>query len=778
MLNDEQRKRSALMLRDATRIRVRSVNQSDREAWSRIQTRADWEKSAVPRLQALRSSLGIFPPPPRDLQVQTTRSFNGDGYQIENLLFQSRLGLLVTANLYAPLPRRDLMPGIVIVHSHHNPKTQGELQDMGMTWARQGCLVLVMDQLSYGERRQHAAGNRQDYRFRYINGLQLHVIGDSLMGWMVWDIMRGIDLLHGRVGIDKSKIILIGSVAGGGDPAAVAAALDTRITCAVPFNFGGPQPETTYPLPAQAEETFNYLGGGSWESTRNLRRSGSGGFLPWTLVGAVAPRRLIYAHEFSWDRERDPVWKRLQKVFSFYDAAGNLDFAHGGGLLQGQPPEATHCNNVGAVHRKMIHPALERWFGIRVPQEYQQRRPPEDLMCLTPEIKARPLHEIYSEIGADRANAFRAQLNKLNPNRRRALLRERWAGLLGEIEPRVPRVLNRTSERIVFSSSPARYDGPTHPFTPPRRGTDHRRPELSSPPGRGTGVGSRPSNKPSQIYVERILLESEPGITLPLLLALPQGLKAKPPVVVAVAQHGKAQFLAERAETIAELLESGIAVCLPDVRGTGETSVAGSRQARSEATSISATELMLSRTLLGARLQDLRSILRYLQTRDDLAAKRLALWGDSFASTNPKGFSDPLIDEGEAPRRSEPVGGLLALFGALFEDDVRAVFAGGTLAGFQAVVRDRFCYVPHDSIVPGALTAGDLSDVASALAPRPLRLARLVDGRNVGMTADEVRPMFGVAHKAYARARNRFLLLPSSESDLASWLSHALASRQ
>ena len=98
------------------------------------------------------------------------------------------------------------MPGILLCHSHHNPKTQGELQDMGMTWARLGCLVLVMDQLGHGERRQHPfvsaqdySGQfpvgRQDYHFRYNTGIQLHLIGDSLMGWMAWDLWRGVDLL-------------------------------------------------------------------------------------------------------------------------------------------------------------------------------------------------------------------------------------------------------------------------------------------------------------------------------------------------------------------------------------------------------------------------------------------------------------------------------------------------------------------------------------------------------------------------------------------------------
>ena len=41
------------------------------------------------------------------------------------------------------------MPAILVAHSHHNPKTQGELQDMGVNWARTGCLVLVMDLFRY-----------------------------------------------------------------------------------------------------------------------------------------------------------------------------------------------------------------------------------------------------------------------------------------------------------------------------------------------------------------------------------------------------------------------------------------------------------------------------------------------------------------------------------------------------------------------------------------------------------------------------------------------------
>ena len=49
----------------------------------------------------------------------------------------------------------------------------------------------------------------------------------------------------------------VGLAAGGGlprgVPAAVAMALDARITGGVITNFGGPQPESPYPLPRDAE---------------------------------------------------------------------------------------------------------------------------------------------------------------------------------------------------------------------------------------------------------------------------------------------------------------------------------------------------------------------------------------------------------------------------------------------------------------------------------------------------------------------------------------------
>ncbi len=723
-LSAEEQARSAAMLDEDCRTRLREANRRDAAAWAKVKSRADWERFRDERIKALSDSLGQFPPAPKSLDAEATGTLDGEGFRIEKLVFETRPGLVATANLYVPNPLRAKMPGFLLVHSHHNPKEQGELQDMGVLWSRLGCLVLVPDQISHGERRQQPFAGREDYRHRMVLGMQLHLVGDSLMGWLAWDLMRCVDLLLSRPGIDREKIIVIGSVAGGGDPAGVVAALDPRIICAIPFNFGGPQPETTYPLPANAEEAFNYAGSGSFESTRNLRLSCRDGFLPYVIVGAPAPRPLIYAHEFAWDAERDPVWKRFGRIWGFYGAADKLAAAHGWGQVTIRPPDASHCNNVGVPHRKGIYPHLERWFGIAAPKEEpQQRRPADELRCMTEAVAAKRqpklVHYLAKALSLERAGKARAALAKLPPTERRRKLQADWAKLLGDIEPKaVPKAEVRQKDGLA----------------------------------------------------ERILLVSDDGFAVPTLLLLPSGKRDKIPLVVAVAKQGKAGFLKHRADELAALLGRGVAVCLPDVRATGEVDVNGDPGRHRKTVNPSSTYLMVGETLTGLRLRDLRGVLRYLRTRPELDAKRLAIWGDSFAAANVPPFADKPLESSDCPRESEPIGGLLALFAALFEEDVKALLVRRGLVAFESALCSPFLYVPHDVIVPGALTAGDLSDVAGSLAPLPLRFEGLVDGRNAAVTEPELRRWLEPARQAYAGREDRLVLRPDVVADGASWL--------
>src|SRR5262249_50376924 len=157
-----------------------------------------------------------------------------------------------------------------------------------------------------------------------------------------------------------------------------------------------------------------------------------------------------------------------------------------------------------------------RWFGMKEPEkEYQQRRPAEELLCLTPDsgIKPRPLCELAGELGAGRAESARKRLAGLAPELARQRLQEARTPLLGDAAPAAaPTATARGSERV------------------------------------------------GDATVERVVLEVEPQIAVPLLLLLPGKGEGRLPVVVGVSQHGKQEFLKQRGEAIAELLRGGVAV--------------------------------------------------------------------------------------------------------------------------------------------------------------------------------------------------------------------------
>lgn len=688
-------------VRRDVRARLQIAERRHSAAWYTVQSREDWEALRDVRLAHLQRSLTHDPLPTEPKHVRTTRRLDGEGFRIECLTYESRPGVVVTANLYVPQPTPpEKMPGILIVHSHHAPKTQGELQDMGMTFARQGATVLVIDQLGHGERRTHAFGvegkypgsykpSRQDYYFRYNTATQLSLVGESLMGWMVGDLMCGATLVARRPGVDPKKLILLGAVAGGGDPAAVTAALDKRFAAVVPFNFGGYEPEDVYPLPDDAEQTFNYAGSGSWESTRNLRLSARDGFMPWLVVGSAAPRAVVYAHEFRWDEPRDPVWKRLQTIFSYYQAADRLGSAFGSGTVKGKTVEDSHCTNIGPKHRAQLYPYFEQWFGLPAPKaEYSQRRTSDELRCLS-ETEPFALHEVVQKMAAERLAASRARRAGMSVQELRSALRTELGALLGTVE-------SATSVQIE-AAVPQNVEG---------------------------------------ITVERVRLDlGEAGGAVPVPLLLLRSAQMPPAdvprVVVMVAQGGKQAVLQQRAKLIAACLQRGVVVVLPDLRGTGETGSPGDGRGRtSGATSRSATEQMLGETMLGRRLRDLRTVLAYLRDRDDLKRAKVSLYGDGLVAANAPDLNAAApLDAEKLPTAGEPMGAIACLLAALWDDSIAGVCAGGGPTSFDSILDEPYFYVPHDSILPGVLAHADVAELVAAQVGRAVFL-QVRDGAN------------------------------------------------
>jgi dienelactone hydrolase len=679
---------------EASRVRegLKAANAESSRFWARLKASEDRERLLRPILQALDRSLSTasLTGKPEDLQLSVRRTIEGDGYRLALITFRSRTGMTVTAHLYSPLKPGKSAPGLVLVHSHHNPKHEGELQDMGQMWARAGCHVLSLDLLGHGERRQHPFASvesypsafrvsRQDYFFRHHVGLQLQTAGESLMGWMAADISAAVSVLLAQPGADPEKVAVLGSVAGGGDPAAVAAALDQRIKAAVVFNFGGPQPETRYPLPDDAEESFHYAGGGSWETTRNLAFSARDGFLPWVIVASIAPRKLVYAHEFSWDEKRDPVWARLREVWK--STPGSLRSARGFGTLTGKGDLAgSHCNNIGAAHRKEVHAAFRDWWGVKAEEPAKRsRRPAAELACLKAGDVLLPARAEARQL---------AQKSALPADRDQ--LRERWAALLGGAEVKAPEVRWVTQER----------DGYSQHTGEPREGA-----------WRVT------------------LLTARAG---------------KLPVAVICVQGGAAEYLAKRPEEAAAALGRGEALALVDLGGTADLPPGG-RGRGSEATAIAASALMLGKPLLGERVRAFRAALAALRSRADIDATRAQLVGGCTSKANAPGAGLIRPLEHAQPAHAEPVGAHVVLLAALFEDGIADVSACGGLASWLSLLDEPVAHFPYDNVVPGSALA-DWPGVCQA-ARASIRLEGPRDGLNRAVGA-------AAASKLYQKAEN------------------------
>src|SRR5262245_61589289 len=95
------------MLGRSLREQVASANRASSEAWAKIQDRAAWERFRQEKLTELRKAIGPLPPRPTPPRTLITGRIQGEGFQIQNLVYESRPGLVVTANLYAPDPPRD-----------------------------------------------------------------------------------------------------------------------------------------------------------------------------------------------------------------------------------------------------------------------------------------------------------------------------------------------------------------------------------------------------------------------------------------------------------------------------------------------------------------------------------------------------------------------------------------------------------------------------------------------------------------------------------------------
>jgi dienelactone hydrolase len=194
-----------------------------------------WYERA-PQLRAqLSEMLGLSPLPPRsDLKATVTKRFEQDAFTVENLHFQSRPGLYVTANLYVPKNLTKPAPTILYVCGHGPLITNGisygtkaTYQHHGAWFARNGYVCMIIDTLESGEILGNHHGTHRDGLWWWNSR------GYSPAGVECWNGMRALDYLSTRPEVDTNRFGITGR-SGGGAYSWFVTAMDDRIKAAAP----------------------------------------------------------------------------------------------------------------------------------------------------------------------------------------------------------------------------------------------------------------------------------------------------------------------------------------------------------------------------------------------------------------------------------------------------------------------------------------------------------------------------------------------------------------
>lgn len=189
----------------------------------------------------------IFKPMPRKtaLNQQVLGVTEYRDYRIEKVVYDSRPGFPVTANLYVPQGRKETVFAGVVGSCGHSVdgKASANYQSYGVELAKAGIVTLIFDPIHQGERKHFwdTSKNPNGEEFGPTAGHNriarwLGLSGDNFGNWRAWDAIRSLDYLLTRPEVDPDRVGMTGN-SGGGTMTTWVWPLEDRLRFAAPSCF-------------------------------------------------------------------------------------------------------------------------------------------------------------------------------------------------------------------------------------------------------------------------------------------------------------------------------------------------------------------------------------------------------------------------------------------------------------------------------------------------------------------------------------------------------------
>src|ERR1017187_6718768 len=257
------------------------------------------------------------------LLVHESGGFIRDGYRVQLLVYESRPGVRIPANLYLPTGAQPPFPAVLFQMGHSlNGKAYESYQKACQALVRLGYVVLAFDPFGQGERTYYKAGDADEEHTRL--GRQLLLRGDSATRLQLWDAVRSLDVLASHPLADARRLASTGQ-SGGGTLTMLLAAVDDRLAAAAVCS--GNTEDV-------ACANFNPPGAID-DAEQNLIGSGPLGFDRWDLLYPLAPKPLLIlvserdsfgTYSPSYLQSGNEEFEKLRRVYALLGAADHIEW--------------------------------------------------------------------------------------------------------------------------------------------------------------------------------------------------------------------------------------------------------------------------------------------------------------------------------------------------------------------------------------------------------------------------------------------------------------------